>query len=306
MCYNSDMVGNSDTVHHRPTSGGLVRFQMRLTRLNKWIGPLCAAACGVIVGSGFTGDADAWLRLALLVLLVDGGWGTLWAALSGTDWSAPIVQWRDWSEERPITPLPYTEICTPGHRLVRWFGQFCSWWQTTFWPVVGGALSSAIVAIPLIVILSLLLGQQIVLLSIAAAAMMQLGLVWEGGHGHVIPEWDAMVAIAWPWLAGHAAFGSITLPSAVMACCLALAYGTAWRVKKPWGLAAHVVIQLLPPVFLILLARPVALAGYVALLIPQFILLPWMQGSRTAGWYVTHSRWWLYATMGLAAVALWN
>ena len=299
------MVGSSETIHHRPTSGGLVRFDIRLTRLNKWIGPLCAAACGVVLGSGFTGDVDAWLRLALLVILVDGGWGTLWAALSGTDWSTPIEQWCEWSEERPVTALPYTRIGAPSHRVTRRVVQFGSWWQTILWPSTSTALSSAIVAIPLIAIFSLILGPQVMVLSIAAVAMMQLGVIWEGGHGNVIPEWDAMPAIALPWLAGQAAFGSITLPSATIAFCFALAYGTAWRVKSQWGIAFHVLFQLLPAVLLILLAEPAAAAGYVALLVPQFILLPWMKEGRLAGWYVAHSRWWLFATMVLTAVALW-
>jgi hypothetical protein len=297
------MVGNSETIHHRPSSGGLVHVQVRLTRLNKWVGPLCAVVCGAIVAIGFTRDTDAWLRLALLVLLVDGGWGTLWEALSGTDWSTPIEQWHAWNEELPITALPYTRFGAPGDRVMRWVGQFRLWWQSALWPSTGSAISSVVVAIPLIALLSIILGPRLMTLSIAAAAMMQLGLIWEGGRGNVIPEWDAMLAIALPWLAGQAAYGTVTMPSAGMAVCLAMAYGSAWRVKNPWGLAFHVFAQLMPLVLLILLPQPIAAAGYAVLLVPQFILLPWTKEQRLAGWYVSHSRWWLFATMILTAVA---
>ena len=299
------MVGSSEITHHRPTSGGLLHLHIRLTGLNKWIGPLCAAACGVLVGGSFTGDADAWLRLALLVLLVDGGWGSLWAAMAATDWSTPIERWRQWGEEGPNAAFPHETLGASNRRATRWFVQIGSWWQATLWPSAGSALSSAIVAVPLITVLSIMLGPQVMVLSIASVAVMQLGLIWEGGHGNVIPEWDAMPAIALPWLAGQAAFGPITLPSATIALCFAVAYGTAWRVKSKWGLAFHILAQLLAPVLLILLSVPAAAAAYVALLVPQFLLLPWMKGRRLAGWYVAHSRWWLFATMVLSAVALW-
>jgi len=298
------MVNNSDFVHGRPASGGLIHFQARLTRIAQWLGPLWATTCGVLAGAGFEGGADAWLRLVLLLLLVDGGWGTLWAAMSGTDWSTPVEQWRRWRTGCPVAALPYAKAGAPGHHLAYWLGQLRAWWQAVLWPSNSRAVSSIIIALPLTLIFSLFLGPSMLILTIAALATMQLGLVWEGGHGNVIPEWDALVAIVLPWMAGQVAFSTVSVPAALLAFCLALAYGTAWHVTNPWGLAVYLTAQLLPPALLILLRHPIAAAVFVALLVPQFALLPWLKRNRHAAWFVNHSRFWLFTSMLVVAVAL--
>jgi len=211
------MEGRPHSTSSRPASGGLIRFQARLTDLVTWLGPAWACLCGVVASDDFGWQGEDWLRLALLLLLVDGGWGTLWAALGSTNWAAPLRRWRNWRFGDPATPLPYALPGSPGDRASRWLGQLRTWWCDVLWPACGPALSAIVVALPVTVVLGALLGPELLLLSAAAFAVMQLGLAWEGGRGDVTPEWDGVVAVALPWLAGHGAFGEPTLHSAGLA-----------------------------------------------------------------------------------------
>ena len=97
-----------------PPSGGVVRLQARVTHLTAWLGPTWATLCGIIASGGFRGQGQDWLRLALLILLVEGGWGTLWAALGGSDWATPLHRWRHWDKNAPVAALPYTLPGAPG------------------------------------------------------------------------------------------------------------------------------------------------------------------------------------------------
>ena len=89
------MEGSPYPASARPASGGLIRLQARLTDLITWLGPAWAASCGVVASGNFGWQAPEWLQLALVILLVDGGWGTLWAAVGGTNWAKPLRRWRN-------------------------------------------------------------------------------------------------------------------------------------------------------------------------------------------------------------------
>ena len=77
-------------------AGGFLRFHAHLTNVRTWIGPAWAVVCGVIASNGFGWQGADWLRLALLILLADACWGSLWAAIGSTDWATPIRNWPDW------------------------------------------------------------------------------------------------------------------------------------------------------------------------------------------------------------------
>jgi hypothetical protein len=269
-----------------PASGGLIRFQGRLTDLITWLGPAWACLCGVVASGGFGWQTKAWLRLALLILLVDGGWGTLWAALGSTDWATPLLRWRDWRSGDPVAPLPYTLPGSPGDRASRWLGQLRVWWRVT-------------------ALLGALLGPELLLLSLGALAVMQLGMIWKGGRGDVAPGWDGIVTVMLPWLAGHIAFGGEpTLCSAGLALAFALAWGAAWRAGSPWGRALGIGAQLLAAVLLVALYYPLAAGLLLLLLAPQLALLPHLRRGQPVSWYTRYSRPWLMAAMLIAAWAL--
>ncbi len=286
-------------------SGGLIRLRTRLTEMTTWLGPVWACLCGVVASGGFDWQGGHFLRLALLILLVDGGWGTLWAALGSTDWATPLRRWRDWRLGEPSAALPYTLANSPGDRVSRWLGQLRLWWRDALWPTCGSALSSMVVALPVTILLGTLLGPELLLLSAAALAVAQLGLAWEGGRGATAPGWDAIVAVMLPWLAGHIAFGESPTPHSIgLAVAFALAWGSAWRFKSVGGRTLGVGAQLLATALLIALYQPLA-AGFLLLsLAPQLALLPWLWRGQSASWYVRHARPWLMAAMMIAAWAL--
>jgi hypothetical protein len=282
----------------------LIRLQARLANLTTWLSPAWAALCGVVASGGFDWEGENWLRLALLILLADGGWGTLWAAIGSTDWATPLRRWRDWQFGERIVKPPYTLPDSPGDRVFRWFGQFRAWWRHLFWLERGSAFVTLVISVPVTIVLAALLGQNLLLLSMAALAAMQAGTIGAGGRGTPSPEWDALVGITLPWLAGHVAFGSLTPSSLALALTLVPAWGAAWRVESNRGRALAVGGQLLATALLIALGQPLAACGLALLLVPQLALLPWVKLGQTAGWYVRRTRPWLMAAMLLAAWAL--
>jgi hypothetical protein len=298
------MEGIPHSSHSRPASGGLIHLQARLADPVTWLAPAWAALCGVVASGGFDWQVQNWLRLALLVLLVDGGWGTLWAALGNTDWAKPLRRWRNWRFGEPTATPPYTLPGTPGDRVSRWLGQLRAWWRDVLWPTCGPALSTIVVALPVTALLGMLLGSELLLLSIAALTVMEAGLVWTGGRGAVTAGWNATVAVMLPWLAGHVAFSPLTPSSAAMALALALVWGAAWHVESPWGRVVGAGGQLVAVTLLIAFRHPLAACCVALLLVPQLALLPWIIHGQPAAWYARHTCSWLMAAMLIAAWAL--
>jgi hypothetical protein len=290
-------------------SGGLIRLQAPDTDLVSRLGPTWVTLCGVIASGDFTWQGQDWLRLALLILLVDAGWGTLWTALGGSDWAAPFRRWQQgsWRQDRrkaSVAALPYTLPGAPGGRLRHLLGGLRSWWREDFWPSCSSPLLAILTALPLTALLGALLGPQLLLLSMAALALMQLGVVWDRGRSVSSPGWDTLVSVALPWIAGHVTFGPLTLGSAILAALLALAWGNAWRVRSRRGRILAIGSQLVAMVSLVVLQRPLAAGTLFLLLIPQLMLLPRAQSPHPATWYVRYTRPWLMAAMALAAFAL--
>jgi hypothetical protein len=286
----------------------LIRLQAHLADPITWMGPAWAALCGVAASNGFGWQGWDWIRLALLILLVDGGWGTLWAALGITDWATPLRRWRDWRSGEPVVTLPYTLPDSPGDRASRWLGQLHAWRRDVLWPACGPPLSAICVALPVMAVLAALLGPELALLSLAALAVMQLGLAWEGGRGTVTPGWNSIVGLALPWLAGHVAFGTpigiSLLGSFGLALSFALAWGAALRADSSWQRALGIGAQCLAAAILVALHHPLAAGCLSLLLVPQLALSPWLRRGQPASWYVRHIWPWLMAAMLVAAWAL--
>jgi hypothetical protein len=292
-------------------SGDQTHLQAHLTSLVNWLAPAWAAWCGAVASGGFEWQGGNWLELALLVLLVDVGWGVLWAVLGNTDWATPLHRWRDWYSDDLITALPYTLPGSPGDWVSRWLGQLRAWWRVVFWPSCGLSFTAVIIALSATMVLGVLLGKDLLLLSVAALAVMQLGVVWGGGWGVIAPKWDAVISVALPWLAGHIVFsagrtaGWAQYASSVgLALVFALVWEAARRADSGWERLLGAGAQLLAVALFVALRIPLAAAGLLALLAPQLMLYPWMRRGLPASWYVRLVRPWLMAAMLLAAWAL--
>ncbi len=287
-----------DPVISYAASDDLVRLQARFTNLLNWLVPAWAALCGAVASGDFDGQGADWLHLALLILLVDVGWGVLWAMMGSTDWATPLRRWRDWRSGEPSRRLPYTLPGSLGDRASNWWGQLRAWWRAIFWPACGPSFAVIVVALVGIVALGMLLGPDLLLLNVAALAIVQLGVAWEGGRGTGGPGWDAIIGVALPWLAGHMAFSeTLSFSSAG----LALAFAVAWGAAGRWlGIGSQVAAALL----LVALHSPLAASGLLLLLVPQWVLLPWLRRGQPVSWYVRYAYPWMMAVMGLAAWAL--
>lgn len=287
-----------------PPSGGLIRLQARAADLGSWLGPAWATLCGVLASGAFQGQRRDYVKLLLLLFLVDAGWGTIWSALAGTDWALALARWQTWDKNTPAATLPYTRPGTYGDRISHWVGKLSTWWRMVFWPACGSAVRALLVTLPLTALLALLLGPELLLLSIAAAALMQLGVFWEGGRGVVPPAWDGFIAVTLPWLAGHVVFGTVTLASATLATLFALAWGSAWAIPLRRARTLLIATQLLSAGCLVVLHRPLAAGTLLISLIPQMALLPWTPDDLPASRFVRYTRPWLMAAMAVAALVL--
>ena len=279
------MMGADALQIQRAASEHVHRVRVRHLRGLGWLLPLWALTCGVLASNHFDlQESTAWLRLAALALLVVGGWGRLWIALSRTDWATPLGAWRAWRAQHRLASLPYTRPGTAADRSARWIGQLRTWLQATLWPCCGSALISALAAFLSSAVLALLIGPEIVLLSIACLAVMQLALAWERGRGQAGAGWQACVAVLLPWLAGHVAFGTLTVASGCAACGVSLAIAGLGAFESGIGRAAAATASVLLAVLLIFAHHPLAAAGVLALHTILALLVPWRGEPVSPAW----------------------
>ena len=293
-----------------PPSGGLIQLRARAPALDAWLGPVWAALCGVLASNGFRWEQSGPLKLLVLFLLVDAGWGTIWAALASTDWALPLDAWRTWETNTRTARLPYTLPGSIGDRISRWMGKLFAWWGSVFWPACGPAVQAVLVSLPMTALLGALLGPELLLLSVAVIAVMQLAVIWERGHPTVPPLWDGLVAVAFPWLAGHVVFSEITLTSMAFGFGLALTWGTAWNARSTAARIVLVSSQALAAGGLVVLRHPLAAGFLLLMLVPQMALLPWIGSDSPEGRhlpvrrFVRYTRPWLMVTMVVSALVL--
>ena len=253
------------------------------------------------------------LFVILLILLVDGVWGSLWMAVQTPDWQAPLKRWRRWPSPKSKRKGRIKLEEPRRKRLSTWLGQIVTWWRQVLWPANGAEIATAVGALLAGVALSVQLGFGLVLASLAALAVLQLGLLRrKGGIGQDV-AWPGLpsallsllgaevvfVAVL-PWAAGQLAYGPLTVTSLALCAVFAIAYWAALQESARSRLIG-VGAQLIAAAILLALRRPVG-AGCVALLLsPQIALLPWLQLDQPVDWYVRHTRLWVAAAMLVAA-----
>lgn len=290
-------------------SGRLIGLQGRLARPFWGVMGLWAVLCGTLASNRLRWEGEELLSLALVLLLADLGWGSLWDLIAGTDWFHLMA--RGWCPDEPVahpaswTALPYTQPDAPSGRFARGFTRLGGWWRGTFWPVAGPALLGALAAAVLTAVLSLLLPVRLRSLNAMLVALLGLGLV-QRCRGRDALAGEALVLVGLCWLAGHMVLVDVEWPSLALALSFALAVWGGLRVARGlrgglWllngGQAAGVAL-------LAGLKQPLA-AGVVGLLFfGQVALQPSLRyGGEPAR--VFHRAWpWLMAAMLVAALAL--
>lgn len=286
-------------------SSRLVGLQGRLAR-PFWGGAgLWSVLCGALASGGLRWDGDALWTLALVLLLAELGWGSLWDLITNGRWLEGLA--AGWPPSRPVaTPrLPYTLPRSPAGRLFNRLGCLAAWWRETGWPAAGGALLGSVAAAVLIVALSLLLPDPIRLLNAALLALVGLGL-WQRARGRGPLLGRALVQVSLGWLAGHLAFAPTGGPSPLLALCFGLSFWGALRLKEGkrgalWLLDGGQVIVV---AVLAMLRQPLAAFVVGMLLLGQVALQPGLAAGADRGRALRRTWPWLMAAMLVAALAL--
>jgi chlorophyll synthase len=282
--------------------GPLMKFEVRITRPLTWLGPAWAALCGAVASGWLTLSGENLLFLLIALFLADALWGTLWHLIAERDWFVPS-SWPSQAQEANLAVLPYTAPGSPSHRL----GRRLAWWRAAFWPRLGSALLGLVVALPLTLTLAIILGQRAIILTSAALAIMVLALLHARRHSAPPLSLRAILEMGFAWLAGHIAFGPLTLWSFLLATCYTVAYHSCLKLAvnggKRWSTLLKV-SQAAVIALLIFLRQPVVAGVVGLLLLPQMLLQPFLGQGEVELWYLRQTRPFLMAGMLLAALAI--
>lgn len=300
-------------MHHPPTNptrpsqavGPTVTLLLVPTGSAIAFGPVGAVLCGACA-AGWRWESDALLSLGWAVFIAEVLWGT---------WRAHLVdmQWGAYIAAHPLPPrgasppgLPYTTPWSPLGRLLNGWGRLRRWMREELPVERRGALLTLPILPPLILLLSALVGWQMLVLSLAA---LSLSLVeWRfARRGQATLALRAGMEIGLSWLAGHAAFGPLTWASFVLACCYALAYQGLLSLddeRRPWSLGLLYGGQGAALVLLLLGHATWGAAAVGILLAPQLLLLSRSQAGGWRAWYVRRAAPFALAAMVIAAWAV--
>lgn len=281
-------------------SGGLVRLRVCSTGSLAWAVPAWATLCGAAASGALTFTVLSGVQLLLAWALIEVGWGTVWGALATTDWAAPLRRWRAWHLSDDLPRLPYFRPDSPGGRLLRWLSELRSWARAVLVPAAGPAIGAVLGGLALSLVLGAVMGPDLVLLTLAALALMQMAVLLERGRGQPRLVWDPVLRLALPWLAGHLVFASMSLPSLALACFFGLAVSGLTCGGRVLGRSLWAIGQIAVAVLHVVLRRPLVVPFLVLLVVPQ-----WLLATRIAEDSWSRRAWpWLAAAMLLAAVAL--
>jgi chlorophyll synthase len=290
---------------HR-TFGPLIKSEVRSTRPLTWLGPAWAALCGAVASGWLTLSGQNLLVLLIALFMADALWGTLWHLITETDWLVSS-NWRSQAQEASLTALPYTARGSPSHRIFSWLGRRLAWWRAVFWPRQGPAFAGLVVVLPLTLILAVILGQRVIILTLAALAIMVLALLRARRHSGPPSSLRAILEMGFAWLAGHTAFGPLTLWSFLLATLYTVVYHSCLKLAtnggKRWPTLLKV-SQIVVIALLVFLRQPIVAGVVGLLLLLQMLLQPFLDQSEVELWYLRRTGPFLMAGMLLAALAI--
>ena len=255
-----------------------------------WLLPTFALGCGVVASGRLNGMQLAPILVAMFIVV--GLWPPFWTAVAETDWAAPLSRWRAWDKGESLKPLPYAVPGSDADQLVIVLGKFRAWANEDMLPDYGAALTVALSAPTAALILSAVLGAPALELTIVALCLAQIRVLAARGNGAPNPLLRGVIHIALPLLLGVSLLRVIPVELIVVAVGFAVAHagmvaGRAWtsNIGLAIVLAALVVTR-----------HSVGVFGVGLLWLPQFL----GQAQPTQG----RGRWWLYASMFVAALTL--
>lgn len=248
------------------------------------LGPAWAVLSGLIAAGHWRWEGNSLLSLVVVAFVTE----ILWSS-----WRAQLVdaRWKEWIQAHPLPTrgssmprIPYTKPGSPLGRTLSYVGRLRLWGQETLPPERRGALIATFALPPLILLLSTLVGFDMLILSVAALSIVLLE--WRvAAMGGAHNAFRAALEVGLSWLAGHLVAAPLTPLSLLLATCYATAYqgvlGAEQSAAPDGGLSARslallVTGQLVAGLVVLFLGREAPRLGAVAqafLIIPQLLLL---------------------------------
>jgi hypothetical protein len=279
-------------------SGQLLRFEIPARSRTLWLSPAWAVLCGLVVSSAFVWSGRDMLIAALAVIIADGAWATQWWGFVETDWRRLFADWQALPVMRSASSLALRG--SPADRSQHNLSRLRVWWQAGGREQGGTPFVSAVAALVLGVLLSAVIGGAALALTLAAFALTQIALILRLS-GRSVNWLHGFVAIGLPWLLGHAAFGEMTVLSALAACVFSFAYAAQLDLAQGRsGTRRWLLTQLVLVIVLVALQQPGAATAALSLLVAQSLLataLHTLDFARAA-------QWWLMLTMLVVALGI--
>ncbi len=285
-------------------TGHFLRIQIPARTHTLWLGPAWAVVCGLIASGGFVWSGRDLLIAALAIVLADGAWATSWWGLVQTDWPYLIERWRAIRVETDLSRVPFAQAGSPSQRAQERWARLRVWWQSAVLPVAGTPVLSALFAAVLGFLLSAVIGWQALALSVAALALVQIGLVLTYRRAWPAVWAQGLLDVGLSWLLGHVAFGGSLSPlSLVAALLLSASYGGLLAAAGE-GARAQARWLLLPQLILIVIfivrQQPLAAFAVISLLVAQALLATVLRGLT----YARAAHLWLMLVMLVTALAV--
>lgn len=251
---------------------GVINLQVWMDQAAWRPAGLWAFAAGLLA-SGALREAGSlnWQSLALLALLVDALWGSIWRLAGGRGalLALPPRPGNGSSPEDAMFTLPYLQDGSPAARLLR--GD-----HTDVWP---SALRVGAPAALLALLVGALLGVYAFGLTLLVVVLAALGWTLRRSFGHPSLLLHSLVAVGLPWVltvqqAQHV--GSLAwLPQLLLPSFWVLHHWGALRTSytlDQWGLGLMAVAQIGICGLLIAVQSPLWLAPLILLLLPNWLL----------------------------------
>jgi hypothetical protein len=222
----------------------------------------------------------------------------VWWGLVDTDWRNLFATWDTFDVTRIESTWGATD--SSAARSQRGFARLRLWWQVIGKEHAGSPLLSALFSVGLAFLLSAVIGAAAIGLTLAALALTQIGLILRV-HGRAVNVLRGFVEVGLAWLLGHAAFGQLTLLSALTALIFSFSYAAMLDLAqgaiptRRWLIPQFIMVMIL-----VLLQQHFAALALLTMLIAQASLATVLHGldfARTA-------QVWLMLSMLIAALGI--
>jgi hypothetical protein len=272
------------------------------------MGPIWAVLCGTVASGGLAARWETALPLLLAAFVADPLWGALWILVAETDWLPVLDGRRLLARSERIPTLPYAAPGSPARRFASWLGWAYVWVREDFVPRLGGHATGLAVVLSLIGVLSTVLGQQAVSLSLAALGVALWALLTHSPDKSPSLWLRAVMEMGLPWLLGHGALADLTTRSALTVLGYTIAYGAALSLPIAVDRRTMFLLnggQAATLALLTLWRQPVAATIGGLLLLAQMAAQTHLGDSITrVGWYLRSTQPLLLAGMMVAALAV--